>query len=257
MNKATEGASASGGAPARARASYRQLADELRAKIEAGDFADGVKMPTEAELRAQYGVSRHTVREALQQLTADGLIYRVQGRGTFASGRQSTSGKYLRSIGSLDEIIVWPETRIEVVEPFRVEVESSIAARLELPYVEVSRAVVRRFYEELPFVVTRHYVAPELGKVLAENGIPSVGDGTVIGAAEPHLDAKIAGARQEITAMSAPAREAGLIGCEEGDAILLVERLYYDTTGRFVEFTASHFNPRRYSYRMELRRRDA
>lgn len=257
MNKPSEPELPTSGSKRPARASYRKLADDLRGRIEAGEYADGAKMPTEIELRESYGVSRHTVREALNQLVADGLIYRVQGRGTFASGRQSTSGKYLRSIGSLDEIIVWPETRVEVVEPFGVEVESSIAARLELPYVEVSKAIVRRFYEGLPFVVTRHYVAPELGAVLAENGIPSVGDGTVIGAAERFLPARIAGARQEITAMNAPLREAELIGCAEGDAILLIERLYYDATGRFVEFTASHFNPRRYSYRMELRRRDS
>ncbi len=239
----------------RAKPEYRRLADELRGNIESGLYAEGRKMPTEAALRQEHGVSRHTVREALQQLLQDGLIYRVQGSGTYVSGRQDRSKRYLRSIGSLDELIVWPETRIEVLQPFTTKVAPSIAARLELDYIEVSCAVLRRWFEDEPFVLTRHYVAPELGRTLAEQGIPSTSEGTVIGEAEPHLRHPVAGARQDITAMNAPVDEAALIGCEPGDAILLVERLYYDTAGHFVELTESHFNPRHYAYRMELRRR--
>ncbi len=106
-------------------------------------------------------------------------------------------------------------------------------------------------------MLTRHYVDPELGAKLAGDGVPAVGEGTVIAAAEKFLSKPVMGARQEITAMNAPDDEAKLIGCKPGDAILLIERLYYDADGNFVEFTSSHFNPRRYAYRMELRRRGA
>jgi len=235
--------------------SYRMLADALRRQIEAGDFGESGRLPTEVELQRHYSISRHTVREALQQLEKDDLIYRVQGRGTFAKGRQDQNGRLLRRIGSLDEIITWPDTNMEVLAPFQVEVNPPIAGRLELSYIEVAKAVVRRWYKGAPFALTQHYVAPELGEVLRANGIPSGGDGTVIGAAEQFLPYKVAGAQQDITAMSAPEEEAKSIGCKPGDAILLIERAFYDTRGQFVEFTTSHFNPRRYSYRMDLRRR--
>ena len=167
---------------------YRELAEKLRADIENGVYTVGRKMPTENVLQSMHNVSRHTVREALQILLTDGLIYKVQGSGTYVSGRQHDArGRYIRSIGSLDEIIVWPDTQTEVIEPFTVVVEPSIAARLELPYIEVSRATVRRHYEGLPFVLTRHYVEPELGAKLADHGLPAVGEGTVIGAAEKYL----------------------------------------------------------------------
>ena len=55
--------------------------------------------------------------------------------------------------------------------------------------------------------------------------------------------------------MIAPEHEAKLIGCHACDAILLIERLYDDADGKSAEFTSSHFNPRRYAYRMDLRRR--
>ena len=154
---------------------YRELAEKLRADIETGVYSVGRKMPTETVLQSMHNVSRHTVREALQILLADGLIYKVQGSGTYVSGRQQdTRGRYVRTIGSLDEIIVWPDTQTEVLEPFKVVVEPSIAARLELPYIEVSKATVRRSYDGVPFVLTRHYVDPELGAKLAGDGVPAV-----------------------------------------------------------------------------------
>lgn len=235
---------------------YRRLAATLRSDIDAGKYASGQQMPTESALQSTHGVSRHTVREALQILLTDGLIYRVQGSGTYVSGRHlNSSGRYVRSIGSLDELIVWPNTVTEMVHPFEVVVEPSIAARLQFPYIEVSKATVKRLYQGKAFVLTQHYVDPELGAKLAAEGVPSVGDGTVIGAAEKYLSSPVMGAQQEITAMKAGDYESEHIGCEPGDAILLIERLFYDAAGKYVEFTSSHFNPRRYSYRMELRRR--
>ena len=62
---------------------YRELAEKLRADIENGVYTVGRKMPTENVLQYMHNVSRHTVREALQILLTDGLIYKVQGSGTY------------------------------------------------------------------------------------------------------------------------------------------------------------------------------
>ncbi len=60
---------------------WAQVLDDMRARLTAGEFATG--FPAERELIAQYGVSRHTMREAMRRLHADGLIDRERGRGTF------------------------------------------------------------------------------------------------------------------------------------------------------------------------------
>ncbi|HTF52405.1 MAG TPA: GntR family transcriptional regulator [Pseudonocardia sp.] len=62
---------------------YQSLAQLLRDAINQGSFANGRQLPTEAELVADYGVSRQTVRRALQELVAEGLVSRVRGHGTF------------------------------------------------------------------------------------------------------------------------------------------------------------------------------
>jgi GntR family transcriptional regulator len=62
---------------------YRQIADDLQRQIEAGDLAPGAQLPTELELREQYGASRNTVRDSVRWLTNRGLVQTLAGQGTF------------------------------------------------------------------------------------------------------------------------------------------------------------------------------
>ena len=64
---------------------YAQLMDQIRTDIRRGVYAVGSRIPPEHELEINYGVSRVTVRRALQELTAEGLLERKQGKGTFVS----------------------------------------------------------------------------------------------------------------------------------------------------------------------------
>ena len=68
---------------------YRQIAEDLRSKIDTGELARGAQLPTELQLREQYGppgaraVSRNTVRDAVELLVSDGLVEKRPGQGTF------------------------------------------------------------------------------------------------------------------------------------------------------------------------------
>jgi GntR family phosphonate transport system transcriptional regulator len=64
---------------------WRQIAEKLRAEIEAGDPSPGGRLPTEADLAQRFGVNRHTVRRALEELSRAGLLRIEQGRGSFVA----------------------------------------------------------------------------------------------------------------------------------------------------------------------------
>jgi GntR family transcriptional regulator len=64
---------------------YQQIADDLRSRIESGDLPPGRQLPTELELRDQYGASRNTVRDAIKRLSGLGLVESRPGSGTFVT----------------------------------------------------------------------------------------------------------------------------------------------------------------------------
>ena len=116
---------------------YYQLENVLREKISSGAFLAGVRMPTEVELTKEYGVSRITVRQALQALTDEGLIERQQGRGTFIANRKTRVSRFTGTIhltGSLDELIAMGmDTPVKVLEMNLVEADQHEAGLLQLP----------------------------------------------------------------------------------------------------------------------------
>ena len=64
---------------------YRQIAEDLRQQIEAGQLAPGSQLPTELDLRERFNASRNTVRDAIKWLTNLGLVETRPGQGTFVT----------------------------------------------------------------------------------------------------------------------------------------------------------------------------
>src|SRR5690242_21732563 len=69
---------------------YYQLREILREKIHAGQWPPGMLIPSERELCLQYGLSRMTARQAISDLVREGLLYRLQGKGTFVGQARIT-----------------------------------------------------------------------------------------------------------------------------------------------------------------------
>jgi len=67
------------------RIGYRQIADQLRTRVEAGTYPPDDALPSEALLKTEFSVARDTVRRALDQLEAEGVINTVHGRGRFVT----------------------------------------------------------------------------------------------------------------------------------------------------------------------------
>ncbi|MEU6008776.1 GntR family transcriptional regulator [Streptomyces sp. NPDC047453] len=67
------------------RAAYLQIADEFKRKIRDGELAPGDKLPSEAKLMTEHGVSRTVARQAISRLREDGYAISHQGKGSFAA----------------------------------------------------------------------------------------------------------------------------------------------------------------------------
>lgn len=67
---------------------YKQLKEVIKTKINTGEYTENKRIPTEPEFIKNYGVSRITVRKAIEELVAEGYLIKKQGKGTFISGHK-------------------------------------------------------------------------------------------------------------------------------------------------------------------------
>jgi GntR family transcriptional regulator len=246
----------------KAAPAYQTLRRRLRDDIAAGLYRHGVRLPTESELAAQHGLSRQTVRRAFADLVAEGAVYRVPGRGTYAYDDSSSTGhRYLRQLGSVEDLMsLSDDTTMEVVSGLRRRVDVDAASRLRLDDDVVHTVVFRRLHGSdpgIPFVLTRVHLPEPVARTV--RGRPELFDGatsssTVIGLTEPQLGAPIAEAAQSITVSRADDDVVAALGCPRGHPMLRVDRLYSDASGAPVELAVSHFLPEQYTYRVTLRR---
>ncbi len=112
---------------------YAQLTEILREKIEAGIWGPDQKIPSENELNHLYGISRMTARQVLAQLVSEGLVFRVQGKGTFVSGpKMNTTSPAYMGIREQLEAMGYSITTT-VIEAKVVPADLRVASALDIP----------------------------------------------------------------------------------------------------------------------------
>ncbi len=237
-------------------AAYQVLANDLRTSVLQGKFSDGSRLPTEGELATQHQLSRQTVRRAFHDLVAEGLVYRVPGRGTFAADLE---GHYLRQFGSIEDLLnLSVDTEMRILSPLQRRVDVDVAGRLQLASDVVWRTEFLRLHHGVAFCVTTISMPPHVAEQVRDAPeLASAGASsrvTIIGLLEGRLDEPVAEADQSITAVAASAPVAAVLACAAGEPLLRIDRLYLTAAGQPVELAISYFLPEHYSYRLRLRR---
>jgi DNA-binding GntR family transcriptional regulator len=244
---------------ARPEPAFRRVWSDLRGQILRHEFPPDTALPTEAEIAKDYSVSRQTVRRAFQDLVAENLVYRVPGRGTFAT---PSSGRYLRQFGSVEDLMALSaDSQMQVIRPLGAAVDPTAAGRLRLSDDRVARTTFLRLHQGEPFSHTTVSLPPPVAVRLGdleELATPgTISPVTLIGLLDRVLESPIQDAEQSITVATASAEVAQGLGLQAGTPLLRIDRMYFDVEGDPVELAISHFHPDRYSYRVRLRRNPA
>ena len=244
--------------PRPGESSYRLLTQSLRQDIFLDHFAEDEPLPTDFALASKHGLSRQTVRRAYQELVAEGLVYRVPGRGTFITPKHT---RYRRPFGTVDDLMnLQLDTEFELVEPISGSFDEVAAQALHLEDKQVFVLAFRRHHQGEAFCLTRVFLPPRIGQALSgvtELTRPGLRTNvTVISLIESH-GSDIAEAEQVISAVAATPELSDLLGCPEGLPLLHVERTYIDRKGEPLEYAVSDFLPAHYSHRLRLGRGSA
>jgi len=235
--------------------SYRLLSQSLREDIFLDRFAEDEPLPTDFALAEKHGLSRQTIRRAYQELVAEGLVYRVPGRGTFVTPEHT---RYRRPFGTVDDLMkLQLDTEFELVDPIAGSFDEVAAQALSLPDKQVFALTFRRLHRREAFCLTHVFLPPRIGRKLADvSDLTDPGirtNVTVIGLIESHGN-DIAEAAQVITAVAATPELTDLLGCLPDTPVLHIERTYVDRRGEPLEYAVSDFLPEHYAHRLRLGR---
>ena len=226
---------------------YYQLAQQLEAAIEHGKLAPGNLLGNEIDLSVRLGLSRPTVRQAIQSLVDKGLLVRRRGVGTQVVHSQVKRPLELSSLyDDLESAGQGPST--QVVRNERVPASADAAAALGIAEgSEVTVLERLRSTHGEPMAFLRNYLPADLLE-LDTARMESTGLYRMMRTAGVTLHS----ARQTIGARSATAEEAARLDEQEGAALLTMQRTAYDGTGRPVEYGTHIYRASRYTFDFQL-----
>lgn len=227
---------------------YHQLEQDLRARVTGREFSPGDLLPSEERICEHYGVSRITVRRALDALIAQGLIIKKRGVGSFVAEPRAP-GRSIALRGSLDEFL----SGAGAMEPDHLSVShqarnAKAAAILNLPEdAELTRVELLSRIDGEPTAYLEIYFPADVGSQLESSDFLTAGV-PIIRAVERRLNVRVSSARQKIESAVAGEVAAAHLGLETNDPVLFVTRAYYLATGQAIEAVFVRYHPARYSY---------
>jgi len=229
---------------------YAQLARILRTQINSGEYKPDDALPTEEELSRAFGVSRITVREALRILTAEGLILRHSGKGTFVAKRPGL-GASLWTAGTIEDIIRGGhETRRKflgcrilrathgIAESLRIQSDARVLEVQSL--VSVGEAPLAHVTLAVPYALGRRIPRRRMAEkpvILLLSEICGI---------------QVAEVDQWTTASLADRRIGDALGISPGDPLLVIERIFYEPEGRPVELAVNRYRIDRFRHHVRL-----
>jgi len=228
---------------------YFQVAQQIEAAIEAGDVKPGETISSEFELAEQLGVSRPTIRQAIQQLVIKGYVVRRRGIGTVVIHRRIRRPASTSSF--FDALVLTGRTpRTKVLSLTERAADADVAGRLQIdagaPVLVLSRI---RFADDEPIAhMTNHIPLSILGELPTKSQLESESLYSLIRARGIELDY----ADQGISARTATPKEANLLQAPRGSTLLTMVRTAFDTTGRAIELGQHVYLADRYSFEMIL-----
>ncbi len=230
---------------------YRQIKGLITQSLESGEWKPGEIIPSEVELAARYKVSQGTVRKAIDELAADNLLVRRQGKGTFVATHNEDRAqfRFLRLLA--DDGAEHPHIST-LLECRRLRAPAEIARQLELkpadPVVVIKRLLQfdgeTTVFDEiwLPGGMFRGLTLERLSEY----------QGPLYAMFEAEFGTRMIRASEKIRAVSAQPPVAGLLGVPPGFPLLSVERVSYTYGDRPVEVRRGWYVTTGYHYQNDL-----
>jgi GntR family transcriptional regulator len=230
---------------------HSRVREAIRRQVRNGELVDeSGRLMTEAELVKHFGVSRITIRNAIQPLVAEGIFSRERGRGTFLRSNEPEhwAGRLMGFSEILKDVGQEPGARI-ISQGMTNRLEPDVRDALrERAVFELRRL---RLADGAPIAIEHAFYPPDIGLELEKRDLTSI---VMYRVFESDLGLDIEHATQTISASLATRDDAKLLGVKVGSALISLERLTTSSEGRPLEFLRSAYMPEYFRFTVHLTR---
>ncbi len=231
---------------------HEQISSWLREEIVSGRLPPDARLPSEHDLCEQFGVSRVTVRRALQTLEADGLIYRRPGLGSFACDRRLSQGLVRLTDFAQDMSRAGLEARSRVLHQEKEPCPEPVAERLGVtPGSPVLRLDRLRLGDGEPMALDVTWIPTYYAQLLEGHDL---GVETIYRVLEREYGIPVVSGRYRISASRAEGEVATHLGVPAGEALLVLERTSRTLGHKAVYFQRRFYRADRMVYELEVAR---
>lgn len=236
------------------KAMYTQIAEDLKRQITEGLIKSGDQLPSERELGQAYMVSRITVRQAISSLEQQGLVYSVQGKGTYvrhAAIRQNLMMKVTSFSKTLQEkglkastIVLSIENNFHEYALFRMQ---------QIPdTLNVCSLKILGLGDNTPMVYYHSFLREDIGNAMCPLALQMSKDGEAFSTFDLYerIGQHIYRVEQEIFAENAAPQIRSLLKIKRADAVLRLESIIYDSNEQMMECKIGYYRSDMYSFRL-------
>lgn len=232
---------------------YLQIKETLRMRILDGTYRMHEQMPSEAEMIKAFKVSRITVRQALNDLQKEGLIFRIHGKGTFvAKPKAFQNVTRLQGFGEAMTPMGY-ETFSRVLRITQGPATKAVAQRLQLKKAaEVTEIRRLRYLNREPISLDVTYLPADIGKRVVKEDLATKDIFLIL---ENEYGCSLGTADLQIEAMLADETLARALMIAEGAPVLRIERLTHAADGRPLDYEHLYYRGDAFQYRLTIERR--
>jgi GntR family transcriptional regulator len=231
---------------------YQQIKALLTRSLQAGEWRPGEAIPSEMDLAVRYKVSQGTVRKAIDELAAENLLVRRQGKGTFVATHAEEHVQYRFLRLAPDSPQDAGPVRRRFLECKRMRAPADVARGLELKAGDAV-VMIRRLlmFAERPVVLDEIWLPGQLFKGLTAERLSEY-QGPMYALFETEYGVRMIRAEEKLRAVAADGPTAELLQLPAGAALLSVERLSRTYDDRPVELRRGLYHTIAHHYRNEL-----
>jgi GntR family transcriptional regulator len=233
---------------------YQQIKALILQSLQVGEWKPGESIPSEMDLAARFRVSQGTVRKAIDELAAENLVMRRQGKGTFVSthAEQHVQYRFLKLVpDSGDHGSEGPAHRT-ILDCKRVRASADIARALALrtgdALVQVRRVLA---FGGTPTILEDLWLPGAAFKGLTAEQMAGY-EGPTYAMFEVEFGVRMVRAQEKIRAVAAEGQTAALLKVEQGTPLLSVERIAYTYNDAPMELRRGLYRTDTHHYRNEL-----